>query len=97
MYLMRLRLPTLMAEKGMKNAYALMKASHGEMTITTATRLVRADGKPKRVDLATLDQLCRIFDLRDMNDLWERDDLAPRPPAAPAVRKRGGKGKRAAA
>ena len=78
MFLMRLKLPGLMAEQGMKNAYALMKASHGELTITTATRLVKADGKPKRVDLATLDTLVRIFDLRDMNDLWERDDLAPK-------------------
>lgn len=88
MYLMRLRLPTLMAREGMRNAYALMKASKGEMTITTATRLVRADGKPKRVDLATLDTLVRIFHLTDMNELWERDDADAPPPAAPAVGKR---------
>ena len=86
MFLVRLKLPTLMEREGMKNAYALMKASKGEMTITTAMRLVKADGKPKRVDLATLDTLVRIFDLKDMNELWERDDMPPAPKPKPKSR-----------
>ena len=64
----------------MRNAYALMKASRGELTITTATRLVKADGKPKRIDMGTLDVLCRIFAVGDMNALFERDDVPIDPP-----------------
>jgi DNA-binding Xre family transcriptional regulator len=85
MLLMRLKLPELMAERKLKNAYALMKASRGDLTITTAVRLVEADGKPKRVDLNTLDTLCRMFDVEDMNDIFVRDD---KPVAAAPKRKR---------
>jgi DNA-binding Xre family transcriptional regulator len=69
---MRLRLPELMRQREMRNAYALMKASKGALTITTAVRLFNADGHPKRIDLTTLDTLCDIFNVGP-GDLLERD------------------------
>jgi DNA-binding Xre family transcriptional regulator len=70
----RLRLPDLMRtfDPPMKSAYALMKASKGALTITTAVRLVEANGRPKRLDMATLDTLCDIFDVGP-GELLERD------------------------
>ena len=85
MFVVRLKLPDLMQTAGLRNAYALMKASKGELTITTATRLVKADGKPKRIDMDTLDTLCRIFGVKNMNDLFERDDV---PATTPPRKKR---------
>lgn len=84
MFVMRLKLPDLMEAHGLHNAYALMRASKGELTITTAARLVKADGKPKRIDMETLDALCRLFGVENMNDLFERDDV----PATSQPRKR---------
>jgi DNA-binding Xre family transcriptional regulator len=69
---MRLRLPDLMKSRGMHNAYSLMKASRGALTITTAVRLVDSDGKPKRIDMTTLDTLCDIFGVGP-GELLERD------------------------
>jgi len=69
---MRMRLPDLMRERGMRNAYSLMKASKGALTITTAVRLVDADGRPKRIDMTTLDTLCDIFGVGP-GELLERD------------------------
>lgn len=89
---MRLRLSELMEAKGLKTAYALERYSKGVLPITTATRLVKAKDRPKRVDLATLQDLCDVFKLDDMNDLFERDGK-PKPktkrtPDKPAVTKR---------
>jgi DNA-binding Xre family transcriptional regulator len=67
-----MRLPDLMQARGMRNAYSLMKASKGALTITTAVRLVDANGKPKRVDFTTLDTLCDIFGIGP-GELLERD------------------------
>lgn len=72
MFDMRLRLPELMRERGMRSAYALMKASRGEMNITTAARLVAANGHPTRLDMTTLDTLCDIFGVGP-GDLLERE------------------------
>jgi DNA-binding Xre family transcriptional regulator len=75
MFDMRLKLPELMEARGMKSAYALMKASAGAMNITTAVRLVEAEGKPKRIDMTTLDVLCDIFNVGP-GELLERDKPA---------------------
>jgi DNA-binding Xre family transcriptional regulator len=72
MFDMRLRLPDLMAERGVRTAYALAKASRGAIPITTAARLVEANGRPKRIDLATLDALCDVFGVGP-GDLLERE------------------------
>lgn len=69
---MRLRLPDLMAARGMHTAYALAKASRGEIPITTAARLVESGGRPKRIDMATLDALCDVFGVGP-GDLLERE------------------------
>jgi hypothetical protein len=73
MFDVRFKLPELMEKRGLKNAYALMKASKGALTITTAMRLVEAGENPKRLDMKTLDTLCAIFELKDMNRLIARD------------------------
>lgn len=69
---MRLRLPELMAAKGIGTAYALSKASKGALTITTAQRLIDAAGHPKRIALETLDTLCDVLDVSPA-ELFERD------------------------
>lgn len=69
---MRFRLPELMRARGIPTAYALTKASKGAIPITTAHRLVTADGHPKRVDLATLDVLCDVLEVSP-GELFERD------------------------
>jgi DNA-binding Xre family transcriptional regulator len=91
MYGMRLDLPRYMEKRGLKNAYALMRASSGRLTITTASRLVAANGRPKRVDLATLETLCHMFGAGP-GDLLIPDEpiqpVAAPPSGKPAVRKR---------
>ena len=69
---MRLTLPALMARHGLKTAYSLERFAKGALTMSSAHRLVKADGKPKRVDLATLDTLCDVFGV-EPGELWERD------------------------
>jgi len=72
MFDMRLRLPELMAARGIKTAYALSTRSRGALPISTAHRLVKADGHPDRIDLATLDVLCDVLDVPP-TELFERD------------------------
>ena len=69
---MRLTLPELMAARGLKTAYSLERYAKGALTMSSAHRLVKAAGKPKRVDLATLDALCDVFGV-EPGELWERD------------------------
>lgn len=78
---MRFRLAELMEKRGLKTAYALAKASHGTIPITTANRLVVAQGRPKRIDLETLEALCAVLDV-DPGELFERE------PKAKAARRR---------
>lgn len=66
---MRLKLSKLMADRGLATAYALERFSKGALPITTATRLVNAKDRPKRIDLETLQILCEVFGLKDMNEL----------------------------
>lgn len=75
---MRFRLPDLMAARGLRTAYALMKASNGSIPMTTANRLVLAKERPKRIDMDTLDALCDLFGI-EPGELFERDTPAPKP------------------
>jgi hypothetical protein len=72
MLVMRFLLPKLMEAKNLPTAYALERYSKGALPITTATRLVKAGYKPKRIDLDTLDVLCDIFNVGP-GELLERD------------------------
>ena len=97
MWVMRLRLRELMNREGstIRTAYALAKATG--LSATNAYHMVKAEGRVERVELATLEALCAAFGVTP-NELLAPDNERPWPtPAAPAVRKRGGKGKRAAA
>lgn len=69
---MRLRLPELMAAQKLRTAYALAKASKGAIPISTAHRLVEAEGKPDRIDMRTLDALCDTLKCKP-SELLARD------------------------
>jgi DNA-binding Xre family transcriptional regulator len=69
---MRLRLPELMKARKMTTAYQLAKASNGRLTVTTAYRIVAANGHPDRIDMRTLDILCDVFGVGP-GELLERD------------------------
>lgn len=87
---MRFRLPDLMAEHKppVRTAYGLAKLSRGAISLTTAHRLVEADGKPARVDLKTLDAICDTLRV-DPTELFERDAIpSATSPKKPARRKR---------
>lgn len=95
---MRLRIPELLRDykPDMRpTAYALAKASGGAINGTLARRLMNQKNPPQRVDMRTLDILCDVFGCSE-TELLARDNPSPRTPVAPAVRKRGGKSKRAA-
>lgn len=61
---MRLRIPELMERKGstIRTAYALAKASG--LSMTNAHHLVNERGRVSRVDMRTLDALCRAFQVK---------------------------------
>jgi DNA-binding Xre family transcriptional regulator len=72
MLAMRLRLPELMAAKGLATAYQLAKASAGRISMTNAYRLVDTEGRTERIDMATLEVLCDVFNVGP-GELLERD------------------------
>lgn len=73
---MRFLLPKLMESKGLPTAYALERYSKGALPITTATRLVKAGWRLKRIDMETLDALCDVFNVGP-GELLERDAKRP--------------------
>lgn len=79
---MRFKLPELMEARGIPTAYALAKQSGGTIPITTANRLVVAKGRPKRIDMETLEALCDLLQC-EPGELFERET-----PKAKAKRKR---------
>ena len=89
---MRLRFPELFGETGV-NPYRLARDSDKRISLSTAYRLKRVGGKLHTYKSDMLDAICDVMGV-EPGDLWERE---PKSPASPAVRKRGGKGKRAAA
>lgn len=62
-----------MSAADIETAYGLAKASDWRISLTNAQRLVKANGRPKRIDLETLDVLCDVLGVEDMNDLLQRD------------------------
>lgn len=68
---MRLRFPELMAEAGL-TAYAVAQKSGGRISMSTAYRLARLDGRVKSFDAGLLEALCDVFSCTP-GDLLERD------------------------
>jgi len=57
----RLRIPELMKSRKVRSAYELARLADFAISIPTAYRLVDESGKMDRVDMATLDALCKAF------------------------------------
>ena len=68
--LMRLRIPELYHARRM-TAYAVARASKGRISLSTAYRLHRANGKFDRVSSSFLSALCDVLKVRP-GDLFER-------------------------
>ncbi len=67
---MRLRVPELLAERGM-SAYQLSKDSDGVISMAAAYRL--ASGDSQRVSLEVLEALCKVFKIKDPGPLFAKD------------------------
>jgi DNA-binding Xre family transcriptional regulator len=67
---MRIRLPELMQQRGL-TAYALSRQSRGRISMSTAYRLARLEGKLHSFDAEMLEALCDIFRCAP-GDLLER-------------------------
>jgi DNA-binding Xre family transcriptional regulator len=74
---MRIRLAELMEARGIKTAYGLEQFADGALTISAAHRLVKSKGRPKRVDLVTLEALCDVFNVRP-GELLEHEPRKPK-------------------
>jgi DNA-binding Xre family transcriptional regulator len=69
--LMRLRLPELLEERGL-SAYGLSKASSGRISMSTAYRLTKLDGRVQNFDADMLEALCDVLKC-EPGDLLERE------------------------
>lgn len=69
--LMRLRLPELLEERGL-SAYRLSKESDGRISMSTAYRLTKLNGRVKNFDADMLEALCDVLKC-EPGDLLERD------------------------
>ncbi|HEY4303019.1 MAG TPA: helix-turn-helix transcriptional regulator [Gemmatimonadaceae bacterium] len=72
---MRLRVPELLAEKGM-TAYELAKRSGDRISLSAAYRLAR--GEWRAISSDVLDALCDVLEIDDPGPLFERDDAGRR-------------------
>jgi DNA-binding Xre family transcriptional regulator len=70
--LMRIRITELLKAQAM-TPYALAKASAGRISMSTAYRLVKLDGRVQTFDAEMLEALCDVFSVRSMDELLERD------------------------
>ena len=61
----RIRLPELMKAAGVPTAYALSMRSGERIPMTTAHRLVAAEGAVRYLDANLLDVLCAVFGVPD--------------------------------
>ena len=61
MFDVRLRIPELMQSRKVRSAYQLAKLTDFAISVTNAYRLVDESGQMDRVDMATLDALCKAF------------------------------------
>lgn len=68
---MRLRLPELMKAQGI-TAYAVAQRSGGRISLSTAYRLARLDGRVQTFDAEMLEALCDVFGVGP-GDLLERE------------------------
>jgi DNA-binding Xre family transcriptional regulator len=69
---MRIRFPELLAASG-KTTYRVHKESKGRISLSTAYRLKKSGGKVRFLDVDLLEALCDVFEIRDLDDLLERD------------------------
>lgn len=69
--LMRLRLPELLDERGL-SAYALSKRSGGRISMSTAYRLAKLNGRVQNFDAEMLEALCDVLQV-EPGQLMERD------------------------
>lgn len=69
--LMRLRLPELLDARGL-TAYALAKQSEGRISMSTAYRLVRLEGRVQNFDADMLEALCDVLGVSP-GELLERE------------------------
>ena len=79
--MLRLRIPELMRDHGIENAYQLIQRSDGCLTPTTAYHLVRTGGVLTKVDLRTIACLLQTFnlDLKDAGKLFVDETPESRP------------------
>jgi DNA-binding Xre family transcriptional regulator len=69
--LMRLKLPELLDERGL-SPYALSKNSDGRISMSTAYRLVKLNGRVQNFDAEMLEALCDVLQV-EPGQLMERD------------------------
>jgi DNA-binding Xre family transcriptional regulator len=74
--LMRLRIPELLAARGM-TPYALAKASGGRISMSTAYRLKDSRGRLETYAAEMLEALCDVFDVTP-GELLEREPAKKR-------------------
>lgn len=67
----RLRISQLLEKRGL-SPYALAKRSEGRISMSTAYRLVKLDGRVQTFDAGMLEALCDVFDV-EPGELLERD------------------------
>jgi len=69
--LMRIRIPELLAERGL-SPYELSKRSGGRISMSTAYRLQRNEGRAHTFDSNLLEALCDVLGV-EPGELLERD------------------------
>lgn len=74
--LMRLRLPEMLKERGL-SPYALAKRSSGRISMSTAYRLVKLNGRVQNFDAGMLEALCDVLSV-EPGELLERDSVKRR-------------------
>ncbi len=68
----RIRIQELLAERGW-TPYALSKATAGRVSLSTAHRLKRLEGRVKTFDAEMLEVLMDTFRLKSLDELLERE------------------------
>lgn len=66
----RLRIPELLEEHGL-TPYHLSKQSGGRISLSTAYRLVRLQGRVRRFEADMLEVLCDVLGVKDPGRLFE--------------------------
>lgn len=67
----RLRIPELLKERDL-SPYAVAKQSDGRISMSTAYRLVKLEGRVQTFDAGMLEALCDIFEI-EPGELLERE------------------------